>query len=124
MRTGSITKAHGGTNVKHEQQGGCSTKLGNKNIRTKHGGGIAWRLMLLWLLAFTLVGGTAWGQTVNINVPGDNYNLECGKTYVITGTTDNVGVNSTTAVYKFTNTSNGTIVIVLLPTTITSYVIS
>ena len=40
MQTITTYDAHCGTAVKHEQPGSCSTKYGNKNNRTNHGGGV------------------------------------------------------------------------------------
>ena len=78
MKTITTYDAHCGTAVKHEQPGSCSTKYGNKNNRTNHGGDIARRLMPLLLFIFALVGGTAWGQT---EIDPGTHELQCGTTY-------------------------------------------
>jgi len=105
MQTITTYDAHGGTAVKHEQPGSCSTKYGNKNNRTNHGGGIARRLMPLLLLVFTLVGGTAWGQT-NVNMTSNTNNgsttMQCGTTYTLTLSNQNGDRQHT-----FTNSNGG-----------------
>ena len=76
MQTITTYDAHCGTAVKHEQPGSCSTKLGNKNNRTNHGGGIARRLMPLLLFVLTATAGWAYdfsavapsGKTLYYNV--------------------------------------------------------
>ncbi|MBQ8046038.1 MAG: leucine-rich repeat protein, partial [Bacteroidales bacterium] len=69
MQTITTYDAHCGTAVKHEQPGSCSTKYGNKNNRTNHGGGIARRLMPLLLFVLTATAGWAYDFS---------YTLPCG----------------------------------------------
>ena len=85
----SITKlALQGNDAKQKQEQNvvCSNTLKINQASTQRGsGGIAKYLMLLWLLAFTLVGSVAWGQVIYTYTTGTNatHTVSEGVNYVI-----------------------------------------
>ena len=102
MQTSSTSPTKRGTNVKQEQRSVCSNiQQTTQTLARRAGTGIAKQLMLLWLLAFTLMGGTAWGQTA-ITEPGE-YTLQCGTTYDVDATAEGV--------YTFINNTGSPITI-------------
>ncbi|MBO7227073.1 MAG: hypothetical protein J6V33_05780, partial [Bacteroidales bacterium] len=104
MQTSSTSPTQRGTNIKQEQRSVCSNiQQTTQTLARRAGTGIAKQLMLLWLFVFTLVGGTAWGQTETVTVTNRSEDFECGKTYNVSATT--VGT------YTFTNTTGSPITI-------------
>ena len=83
----SITKlALQGNDAKQKQEQNvvCSNTLKINQASTQRvGTGVAKHLMLLWLLAFTLVGGTAWGQIIDTTGTDVTHTVSTGVDYVI-----------------------------------------
>ncbi|MBR5778569.1 MAG: hypothetical protein IKY22_08920, partial [Bacteroidales bacterium] len=84
MQSSSTKFAHCGTSIKQEQQGVCSAIQKITHTSPYRGsGGIAKHLMLLWLLAFTLVGSVAFGQVTYTYTSSGTHTVSEGVNYVI-----------------------------------------